>query len=66
MAPYRRKEDLGGVVAFPLMVPVRPEDKYVSEFRKARIFLAKEWKKPTLVIYSDVSFLKSAIFLCLF
>ena len=55
MAPFRRKEDLGGVVAFPLMVPVRPTDKYVDDFRQARYFLATEWKKPTLVLYSDVS-----------
>lgn len=55
IAPYRRTEDLGGVVAFPLMVPVRPEDNYVTDFRNARIFLAEKWNKPTLVIYSDVS-----------
>ena len=37
------------------MVPVRPEDNYVTDFREARIFLAEKWKKPTLIIYSDVS-----------
>ena len=42
IAPYRRTEDLGGVVAFPLMVPVRPEDNYVTDFRNARIFLAEK------------------------
>ena len=54
---FRRTEDLGGFVAFPLMVPVRPEDSYVADFREARIFLAEKWKKPTLIIYSDVSFI---------
>lgn len=57
MAPFRRTQDQGGVVAFPLMVPVRPDDKYVDDFRRARIFLATQWKKPTLVLYSDVSVL---------
>ena len=52
---FRRTEDLGGFVAFPLMVPVRPEDNYVADFREARIFLAEKWKKPTLIMYSDVS-----------
>jgi pimeloyl-ACP methyl ester carboxylesterase len=55
MAPYQRQEDFGGVVAFPLMVPVRPWDRYVEDFRQARIFLATEWTKPTLVMYSDSS-----------
>lgn len=55
MAPFRRKQDLGGVVAFPLMVPVKPRDNYVDDFRRARIFLSTQWKKPTLVLYSDVS-----------
>ena len=41
MAPFRRKADFGGVVAFPLMVPVKPTDKYVEDFRNARIFLGK-------------------------
>lgn len=57
MAPFRRTQDQGGVVAFPLMVPVRPDDKYADDFRRARIFLATQWKKPTLVLYSDVSVL---------
>jgi len=55
MAPFRRTEDLGGFVAFPLMVPVRPDDNYVADFREARIFLAEKWKKPTLIMYSDTA-----------
>ena len=41
MAPFKRREDFGGVVAFPLMVPVKPSDKYVEDFRNARLFLGK-------------------------
>ena len=53
LAPFQRKQDLGGVVAFPLMVPVKPSDKYAADFREARAFLAHHWNKPTLIMYSS-------------
>ncbi len=55
MAPFQTRQELGGLVAFPLMVPVRKSDKYAKDFRRARLFLATEWRKPTLLLYSDVS-----------
>ena len=43
----------GGAVAFPLMVPVLPSDRYVADFRMTRRFLSTNWKKPTLILYSE-------------
>ena len=45
----------GGAVAFPLMVPVLPNDRYVDDFRRTRYFLSTKWRKPTLVVYSEQS-----------
>ncbi len=45
----------GGAVAFPLMVPVLPNDRYVDDFRRTRHFLSTKWHKPTLVVYSEQS-----------
>ena len=45
MGPYLRQVDFGGIVAFPLMVPVKPSDKYVADFRKARIFLGMSFQR---------------------
>ena len=54
---FQRPEDLGGVISFPLLVPVKPTDRYVSDMRSARIFLKTQWKKPTLIMYSKSAFL---------
>ena len=50
---FQRPEDLGGVISFPLLVPVKPSDPYAHQFRSARIFLKTQWKKPTLILYSQ-------------
>ena len=60
MAPFRRKADFGGVVAFPLMVPVKPTDKYVEDFRNARIFLGKFPKTNNNISYFFRNLEKSA------
>ena len=54
IAPYLRKVDRGGVVSFPLLVPVYPSDRYATENRRTREFLAHgDWKQEnTLILFS--------------
>ena len=42
-------------MAFPLMVPVLPTDRYVDDFRQTRYFMSTKWRKPTLVVYSELA-----------
>jgi haloalkane dehalogenase len=57
-APFRRIGlDRGGVVAFPLMVPVFPSHPYTLEFRAVRKFFQHEWKRPTLIAFSEKAIL---------
>lgn len=41
-----------GAMAFPLLVPIRPDDPGAAEMRRARAALSK-WHKPVLVMFSD-------------
>jgi haloalkane dehalogenase len=41
-----------GAMAFPLLVPIRPNDPGAVEMRRAREALSK-WHKPALVMFSD-------------
>lgn len=58
-APFKRKTlDRGGMVSFPLMVPILPNDLYANEFRQTRLFFAGGgWgRNKTLVVFSDRTF----------
>lgn len=54
-APFQRiHQDRGGMVSFPLMVPVFASDRYASEFKATRQFLGNHWNaSKTLIIFSD-------------
>ncbi len=41
-----------GAMAFPLLVPLQPDDPGASEMRRARAALS-HWEKPALVMFSD-------------
>jgi haloalkane dehalogenase len=51
-APFPGPEYKAGAKAWPLMVPIRPDDPASQELRLARQDMA-EWKKPALVMFSD-------------
>ena len=53
IAPYQRRVDRGGVVSFPLLVPVYPSDRNAAENRRTRDFLAHEWRQEnTLILFA--------------
>lgn len=58
-APFvRRNLDRGGLVSFPLLVPVFRSDKYAKEFSETRFFLANQWNGTrTLIVYSEKTIL---------
>ena len=51
-APFPDASYKAGAAAFPLLVPIVPEDPGAAEMREARSALSK-WRKPALVAFSD-------------
>ncbi len=51
-APFPDKTYKAGVQAFPLIVPLSPDDPGAAEIKEARQKLQK-WNKPAIVMFSD-------------
>lgn len=51
-APFPDRSYKEGVHAFPLLVPITPDDLGAPESRKAQAVLAR-WTKPCLLLFSD-------------
>ncbi|MBI5180759.1 MAG: haloalkane dehalogenase [Nitrospirae bacterium] len=51
-APFPNASYKAGAAAWPLLVPIKPDDAGAAEMRQTREFLSK-CEKPTLVMFSD-------------
>ena len=51
-APFPDASFRAGVAAFPLLVPIRPDDAGAAESRRTRDAL-RGWDKPALIMFSD-------------
>ncbi|MEK6657625.1 MAG: haloalkane dehalogenase [Nitrospirota bacterium] len=51
-APFPDVSYKAGAAAWPLLVPIKPDDAGAAEMRQTREFLSK-WNKPALVMFSD-------------
>jgi len=51
-APWPTRESKAGVAAFPLLVPIKPEDPGAEEMARVREDL-RHWDVPALVLFSD-------------
>ncbi|MFZ3090334.1 MAG: haloalkane dehalogenase [Nitrospirota bacterium] len=51
-APFPDASYKAGAVAWPMLVPLQPDDPGAAEMRQAKDFLSK-WSKPALVMFSD-------------
>lgn len=51
-SPFPDVQYKAGAMAFPLMVPLAPDDPGASEMRRARQSLS-QWQKPAMVMFSD-------------
>jgi len=51
-APFPNRKYKAGARAWPLMVPIKPDDPVSDEMRKAQEGM-RSWNKPALVMFSD-------------